>query len=86
MVVPLDDVQREWRAYRGLDQLKTAGKHFNIFKDMFGGQSFRPLGFMEVAYGEKMVHRGTILTPSEVCIYQHTVFYVCVCVCEFVHV
>ena len=78
------DVQREWRAYRGLDQLKTAGKHFNIFKDMFGGQSFRPLGFMEVAYGEKMVHRGTILTPSEVCICSSVC--VCVCVREFVHV
>ena len=87
MSVPLEEVQSEWQTHRGLDQLKAAGTHFNIFQDLYGGQSFRPLGFMEVAYGEKMVHRGTILTPSEVMatlvVWPHTTFspFLCVCVC-----
>ena len=63
--VPLGEVQREWQSHRGLDQLQTAGVHFNLFQDLYG-RVFRPHGFMEVAYGEKAVHRGTILTPSEV--------------------
>ena len=64
--VPLDQVQREWQAHRGLDQLMRAGHHFNIYQDLYGGRVFRPRGFMEVAYGEKTVHRGTILSPTEV--------------------
>jgi large subunit ribosomal protein L38 len=63
--VPLDQVQREWQAHRGLDQLMRAGHHFNIYQDLYGGRVFRPRGFMEVAYGEKTVHRGTILSPTE---------------------
>ena len=43
-----------------------AGHHFNIYLDLYGGRVFRPRGFMEVAYGEKTVHRGTILSPTEV--------------------
>lgn len=66
--ISLEEVQREWWAHRGLDQLQTAGTHFNLYQDLYGGRVFRPLGFMEVAYGERRVHRGTILTPSEVCV------------------
>ena len=40
--------------------------HFNLHQDLYGGQLFRPRGFIDVVFGEKTVHRGTILTPSEV--------------------
>jgi large subunit ribosomal protein L38 len=62
--VPLDEAQGEWQLHGGLEQLQTAGTHFNLFQDVYG-RPFRPLGFMEVTYGSKAVHRGTILTPSE---------------------
>ena len=71
MSIPLDEVQYEWQSHRGLHQLQTAGIHFNIFQDLYNGRVFRPLGFMEVTYGDKTVHRGTILTPSEVYIWGH---------------
>ena len=64
--VPLGEVQKEWQSHRGLGQLQTAGHHFNLYQDLYGGRVFRPGGFMEVTYGEKTVHRGTILPPSEV--------------------
>ena len=65
--VPLDQVQSEWRCHRGLDQLLRAGHHFNIYQDLYAGRVFRPQGFMEVTYdGGKTVHRGTILSPTEV--------------------
>ena len=66
MTVPLEEVQREWRVHRGLEQLLTTTSHFNLHQDLYGGQQFRPRGFIDVVFGEKTVHRGTILTPSEV--------------------
>ena len=66
MTVPLGEVQREWRVHRGLEQLLTTASHFNLHQDLYGGQQFRPRGFIDVVFGEKTVHRGTILTPSEV--------------------
>ena len=65
--VPLGEVQREWRAHRGLDQLQTTATHFNLPQDLYGGRLFRPRGFVDVTFSDKTVHRGTIITPTEVC-------------------
>lgn len=65
MNVPLVEVQKEWREHRGLDQLKVAGFHFHLYQDVYG-MVFRPEQFMRVQYREKEIHRGVIMTPSEV--------------------
>ena len=65
MVVPLEEVQKEWQLYRGLDQLRTAGQHFHLYQDLYQ-QLFRPRRFMRVQYGQTVVHRGTVISPSEV--------------------
>ena len=65
VTIPLSEVQSEWQQFRGLDQLQTAGVHFNLYRDLYG-RHFRPRGFMQVEYGDKAVHRGTIITPTEV--------------------
>ena len=84
MTVPLEEVQREWRVHRGLEQLLTTACHFNLHQDLYGGQQFRPRGFIDVVFGEKTVHRGTILTPSEgvmVCEVHKCVCVVCCLLC-----
>ena len=79
VTVPLEEVQREWRVHRGLEQLLTTASHFNLHQDLYGGQQFRPRGFIDVVFGEKTVHRGTILTPSEVRSHGLRGSQVCVC-------
>lgn len=60
MYVPLDEVEREWLGAcrgRGMHQLKAAGLHSHIFEDVFGRESFQPLGFLNISYSA--LHRVT---------------------------
>ena len=51
--VPLSEVRKAWLGSRGrgMDQLQSAGKHSQVYQDVFGGV-FRPGGELGVCYGE----------------------------------
>ena len=71
VLIPLSDVQAEWRYHRGLQHLHTIGNHNRIFSDIFKTE-FRPKAFLGVAYGgesesamQNVVHHGNLLTPTQ---------------------
>eukprot|EP00731_Ephydatia_muelleri_P036084 Em0200g3a len=64
LLVPLDDVQKEWKQFEGPKHLQTIGNHFHIYQDVFGCE-FRPQTFFTVRYGSHQVMRGNILNAAE---------------------
>lgn len=66
MKVPLETVRREWCVAKGLKEVAFLGKYHGIFRDIFGGEEFKPHVWLAINYDERAVHRGNIINPSEV--------------------
>ena len=66
VVVPLNEVEAEWREHGGKQHLERIGHHYNLFADLYPSP-FQPRGFLRVVYRESAaeVHTGNILTASQ---------------------
>lgn len=66
LVVPLNEVEAEWREHGGKQHLERIGHHYNLFADLYPSP-FQPRGFLRVVYRESAaeVHTGNILTASQ---------------------
>ena len=66
MEIPLDEVKKEWSTTKGLKEVAFLAKYYAIFRDIFDGEEFKPLVWLNIAYGNDSVHRGNIIEPAKV--------------------
>ena len=66
MLIPLDDVRKEWMPKHYPDQVQTMASYYGIFDHMLEGKCFRPSVVMDVNYNEDEVHYGNFLQPEKV--------------------
>ncbi|XP_071958955.1 large ribosomal subunit protein mL38-like [Antedon mediterranea] len=70
LLVPLNEVEEEWKNASGPYHIREIAKHFNIYKDLFDGAEFLSWVIMNIRYkGEEdsiiPVYWGNVVTPFE---------------------
>lgn len=65
--VPLETVKKEWIIAKGLKEVFFLAKYYAIFRDIFGGEEFKPAVWMDINFTDTAVHRGNMIEPAKVC-------------------
>lgn len=77
LLIPLEAVQKEWKAKNELSTTTKLARHYDIFKHIFNGEEFTAKTRMSVTFGETdHVIYGNFLRPSQATT-QPTVSYTC---------
>ena len=66
LLVDVEQVQREWQAAHGFDELKKLCNFYQIDRDLFGG-SIDPKLWLDVSFGNVKVCRGNTIQPNLTC-------------------
>ena len=66
MDIPLDIVKKEWSKAKGMKEITFLAKYYGIYRDIFGGEEFKPLVWLDITFDSNPVHRGNILEPAKV--------------------
>ncbi|XP_046388291.1 39S ribosomal protein L38, mitochondrial [Ischnura elegans] len=69
LVVPLEEVKREWNATEGPSQVKRIAEHYGVFEHLFGDAYFTPVVPLDIRYKMDEVNipsfYGNVIKPNE---------------------
>ena len=75
MEIPLDKVKKEWSTTKGLKEVAFLARYYAIFRDIFDGEEFKPVVWLDITYGSNSVHRGNILEPAKVSLITYSRYF-----------